>query len=591
MNILARIKRSIDAGDIRSSLAFLFPYIRTYWRSYCFLLFILVTDVFIIILFAWLMQHITDQAVQGNFDNLLKLFSIGLGSLLVSIFLDYFNTYFRTSTVSHVKKDLRIDMYHRFLSMPYASFSKNHSGKLLSNVTNDIDKINGAVGGVLLNLIRLPIMILSVFAYLIYLNWQLSMIFLLLAPFTLVCGLIFGKLMRDRNRTIHGKVEDLHITLNDSFAGNLVLRVFNLEQFFSRKYQKNSDELFDNELKEASMRSWFNSSANLAGTMSFFITLGLGAFLVSDGEITVGVLLAFVSLMQHLVYPLTDLAGEWGGFQRSIAAVERIKEAMDVPPEMDIGEVVDEDRALYQCIEFKNVDFQYQGCEKLFKDFSLTILAGKVTALVGPSGGGKSTLLHLLQRVYRAEKGDILFDGKSVESMSVSQQRSYFSYVPQETFLFSGTIEENIALGKPGASSREIIEAAQKANAHSFIVELSKGYDTQVGERGARLSGGQKQRIAIARAILRDAPILLLDEATSALDNESERLVQEALDRLMVGRTTIMIAHRLSTIQHADHIVVIDNGEIVEFGTHDDLIRSDNVYANLYQKKAVRLAR
>lgn len=591
MKTLARIKKSVDAGDIRSSLAFLFPYIRRYWRSYCCLLFILVTDIFIIILFAWLMQHITDEAVQGNFDSLFMLFSIGLGALVVSGVIDYFNTYLSTSTVSHVKKDLRVDMYNRLLSMPFVSFSKNHSGKLLSNLTNDIDKINGAVGGVLLNLIRLPIMILSIFAYLVYLNWQLSMIFLLLAPFTLICGLVFGKLMRDRNRTIHRKVEDLHITLNDSFAGNLVLRVFNLEKFFSRKYKKNSDELFENELKEATMRSWFNMSANLAGTMSFFITLGIGAFLVSDGEITVGVLLAFVSLMQHLVYPLTDLASDWGGFQRSIAAVERIKVAMDVPPEMEVEEGAKVRGELSHSIEFKHVDFQYQGGEKLFTDFSLTIPAGKVTALVGPSGGGKSTLLHLLQRVYRPLKGDVLFDGESVEAMSVSEQRSYFSYVPQETFLFSGTIEENIALGKPGASSREIIKAAAKANAHSFIVELSKGYDTEVGERGARLSGGQKQRIAIARAILRDAPILLLDEATSALDNESERLVQQALERLMVGRTTIMIAHRLSTIQHADHIVVIDNGEIIEYGTHEDLISSDNLYANLYQKKAVRLAR
>ncbi|MCA1029711.1 ABC transporter ATP-binding protein/permease [Bacillus timonensis] len=590
MNTLAHIKRILEIGDMKGSLLFLFPFIKKYWKSYSFLLFILLFDIFLIILFAWLMQHITDHAVQGNFKGLKSLFVIGIGALVISGVIDYFDTYLRTYTVSQVKKDLRLDMFRQFLSIPYEVFSKNHSGKLLSHITNDIDKINGAVGSVFLNLIRLPILILSVFSYLITLNWQLSLLFIILAPITLVSGLFFGKLMRDRNRVIHDKVERLHITLNDSFAGNLVLRVFNLEHHFLKRYKKISNGLLEMELKEASMRGWFNSSANLAGTMSNFITLGIGAFLVSNGQISVGILLAFVSLMQHLVYPLTDLASDWGAFQRSIAAVDRIKTAMENKPELSIIDNSYTPSKLLQKIEFDNVHFQYSEDVNLFKNFSLTIPAGKVTALVGPSGGGKSTLLHLLQRVYQVQAGRIFFDERDAETFTVWQLRNYFSYVPQENFLFSGTIADNILLGKLNASKEEMIEAAKKANAHSFIMQLKDGYDTEVGERGSRLSGGQKQRIAIARAILRDSPILLLDEATSALDNESERLIQEALERLMIGRTTVIIAHRLTTIQKADHIVVINQGEVIEQGSHKELLQSGNLYAKLYNKIPIKVA-
>ncbi|PFG15024.1 ABC transporter ATP-binding protein [Bacillus sp. es.036] len=590
MKSLAPVKRLLETGDIKGSLTFLSSYIKPYWRSYCCLLFILIVDVFLILLFAWLMQHITDSAVNGDFKELKTLFTVGLIALVVTGIVDYFDSYLRTYTVSHVKKDLRRQLFERFLSIPYASFEKNHSGKLLSHLTNDIDKIHGAVGGVLLNLVRLPILVTSIFVYLVLLNWQLSLLFIVLAPLTIISGIVFGKQMRDRNRLIHKQVEDMHITLNDSFAGNMVLRTFSLESLFLRRFQQSSDELLHSEMKEASIRSWFSTAANMAGTMSFFITLGLGAFLVTHGQITIGVLLAFVSLMQRLVYPLTSLAEQWGSFQRSIAAVERIMEAMHEKPEMNLKDHINPPVRMKRMIEFRNLDFHYQKNDELFQNFSLKVPAGKVTALVGPSGAGKSTLFHLLQRVYQPHSGNIFFDDLDVYAMSINQQRSYFSYVPQDTFLFSGTIEENIAFGRIGASRLEIIEAAKKANAHQFIVELKGGYDTEVGERGSRLSGGQKQRIAIARAILRDAPILLLDEATSALDNESERLVQEAIERLMEGRTTIMIAHRLSTIRNADHIVVINKGEVVEQGSHVELIQSGRMYANLYNNNGMRVA-
>ncbi len=590
MKSLALVKKILETGEMKGSLTFLYTYIKSYWRSYCCLLFILIADIFLIILFAWLMQHITDSAVNGNFTKLKGLFAVGLVALAISGVVDYVNSYLKTYTVSHVKKDLRTHMFTRFLSIPYASFEKSHSGKLLSHLTNDIDKIDGAVGGVLLNFIRLPILISSIFAYLLCLNWQLSLLFIVLAPFTIISGLIFGKQMRDRNRLIHQKVEEMHVTLNDSFAGNIVLRAFSLESLFFKRYKNSADELLQTEMKEATIRSWFNTAANLAATMSFFFTLGLGAFLVSNGTITIGVLLAFVSLMQHLVYPLTSLAEQWGSFQRSIAAVDRVKQAMQVEPELDVEENCNPVTKINQHINFRGIDFHYEKNGPLFDDFTLTIPAGQVTALVGPSGAGKSTLFHLLQRIYQPHKGVISFDQLETTSMTVNQQRSYFSYVPQETFLFSGTIEENIAFGRVGASKTEINKAAKKANAHQFITQLKNGYETEVGERGSRLSGGQKQRIAIARAILRDAPILLLDEATSALDNESERLVQEALERLMAGKTTIMIAHRLSTIQNADHIVVINKGNVIEQGSHLELIQAGKMYAKLYNTSRIKMA-
>lgn len=590
MKILVYIKKILEIGDIKGAIQFLYTYIKPYWRSYCCLLFILIADVFLIILFAWLMQHITDSAVNGDFNRLKTLFSIGLVALIITGLVDYLDSYLRTHTVSHVKKDLRMHMFGRFLTIPYASFEKSHSGKLLSHLTNDIDKINGAVGGVLLNLIRLPILITSIFIYLFYMNWQLSLLFFVLAPLTIVSGVVFGKQMRDRNRMIHKKVEDMHVTLNDSFAGNIVVRVFSLEYLFFKRYKKTSDDLLLTEMQEAKVRSWFSTAANMAGTMSFFITLGLGAFLVTTGQITIGILLAFVSLMQRLVYPLTSLAEQWGSFQKSIAAVERIMDVMSEKPEMDIVNHTYPPLKIKKEIELRHVNFHYEKSSTLFNDLSLTIPYGQVTALVGPSGAGKSTIFHLLQRVYKPLEGEILFDGRDVNAMSVNEQRSYFSYVPQDTFLFDGTIEENIRFGSIEAKREDVIEAAKKANAYQFIIQQRNGFETEVGERGTRLSGGQKQRIAIARAILRNAPVLLLDEATSALDNESERLVQEALDRLMKGRTTIMIAHRLSTIQNADNIVVINSGKVIEQGSHGELIQSGRMYPSLYNSGGIKVA-
>ncbi|MDF2963370.1 MAG: transporter permease, partial [Paenibacillus sp.] len=281
-------------------------------------------------------------------------------------------------------------------------------------------------------------------------------------------------------------------------------------------------------------------------------------------------------------YPLTGLASQWAGFQRSVTAVERILNVLQLPVEAADLSTYLPSGPIKHSIQFRNVTFSYDGHTNLFDHFNLHIPAGKVVAIVGASGAGKTTLFNLLQGFYKPQSGTIVVDDTTTEALPLSRLRSYFAYVPQETFLFDGTVMENLLVSRPGITVTEIVKAATIANIHPFIQSLPDGYDTEIGERGVRLSGGQKQRIAIARAILKDAPILLLDEATSALDGETEYQVKEALDRLMKNRTTLIIAHRLSTVQNADRIIVLDKGKIVQSGRHEELIATDGVYRNLH---------
>nr|WP_318505153.1 ABC transporter ATP-binding protein [Bacillus sp. T3] len=433
-------------------------------------------------------------------------------------------------------------------------------------------------------MIRLPVIFIAVFIYLLQINWLLCLISILVAPVAVLGGVFFGVKLKKNGRMIHELVANINSLLAESFQGLQVIRSFTLEKSTFQHFTTKNKQYYKLELDNSKLQGWYYSGGYLINSVAFMINLCLGAYFVSKGNMTVGSLLTFTNLAGHLVYPMTGIAGQWAGFQRSVTALERLINLLERPTATKDLPCFTSTISNIKSIEFQAVNFSYDENKEVFADFNFRIPAGKIIAFVGPSGAGKTTLFNLLQGFYKPQSGKIVINGRCTAELSLEALRSAIAFVPQETFLFGGTIRANLLLARPDINEDELITAAIHANIHDFIMSLPDGYDTEIGERGILLSGGQKQRIAIARAILKDAPILLLDEATSALDSETEYKVKEALDRVMRNRTTLVIAHRLSTIQHADLIIVLDEGKIVQQGTHEQLMIVPGLYRNLHDK-------
>lgn len=580
--------------DIRKTFSMLKPFFQRHWKAYSALLFLLCFDILFTIAFAWFFGRITDAAIRGDFEELKRLIPIGIGLTVLNIIANFCDIYFETIASNGLKKDLKEYLFKHILSLPAGVASNLRSGDLLSYFTNDIHSIDGVTGSSLLNLIRLPLTYLAVLIYLFQLNWVLSMISIVIGPIAMVAGAGFGLLLKRNGRKLHSLIAQINNTLSETFQGFQVIRSFTLEKKVFEKFTRENDAYFKLELENAKLQGWYYSGGYLISSGVFLTCLSLGAYFVYQKEMSIGSLLTFTNLVGYLVYPLTGLAGQWAGFQRSITAIDRVIELVEKPvASLDLPTHIPVKRKP-KSIEFQRLTFSYDENKQIFSNLSLQIPPGKMIALVGPSGAGKTTLFHLLQGVYQPQSGKILIDGIPTEEMTLSELRSTIAHVPQETFLFAGSIRENLSLAREGISEAEMIEAAKQACIHDYIMSLPQGYDSEIGERGMKLSGGQKQRIAIARAILKDAPILLLDEATSALDSNTESIVKQALAQLMRGRTTIVIAHRLSTIQNADEIIVLDEGEVIQTGTHEQLIAETGLYRKLNgtepnQKKSLYL--
>lgn len=578
-------KRLLTFQEAKRYYGFLLPYASRYWKSYSVLFALMLVSVSTTLAYAWFLKGATEAAVRHEYLKLKWMLVFGATQFVVSVLVSFFNTYLRTTTTNKIKADIKVDLFSRLLNLSSTFYHVNHSGDLLSRLTNDADSAVAAIGGNLFNLIRMPLTAGVALLYLYGLNPQLSLICLLFGPFALVSAVLFSKYLRINGRLMQKKLGKINSLINEALSGNLIVRAFGLEEMIGRQYANHMDELLTLQIKNSKLSGGFRAGAQIGASMAMLFALSVGTFDVAKGQITVGSLLAFTSLMQHLVSPFTGMARQFGGIQRSLAAVERIWEIVDEP--VSTGREAMPKIDSIESIDFDRVTFSYNGERRALDNVSLTVNPGQVVALVGPSGAGKSTLLRLLLGLYRPDSGSVLLNGTAIDELSRAQIQSCISYVPQDTFLFSGTIRENLLMGHSKASCADVVRAAKDAYAHEFILALPEGYDTQVGEGGVRLSGGQKQRIAIARAILKDAPILLLDEATSALDTETEYEVKQALDRLMVGRTTFVIAHRLSTVRDADVIVVMDSGRVVEKGCHEDLLTAGGLYSKLYARDFV----
>lgn len=525
-------------------------------------------------------------------DQALPIAQIALLLGLVAIgqaVMGLIQTYSLTFVGERVVTDLRLAAYQQLQRLDLAFFEQRRTGEITSRITNDVTLIQSTVTTNLATLLQGVIQLVGAVVLMIVVSWQLSGLALVLVPTLIAIAVVFGQWLRRISTTVQDRLADATSVLEETVAGVRVVRSFGREPYEIERFRTAIEATFAAAMKRARVRALFQPAMSLAVWAVLIGMLVIGGYLVSAGLLTPGDLVAFLFYAGMVAGSMGAFASLFGQVQEALGAVARVFELLDQQPAVADAPDAIPLPPVQGRVEFREVSFAYQRAENgqtapvVLRNFSLAIEPGEMVALVGPSGAGKSTIVSLIPRFYDVQAGSVLIDGYDVRRVQMRSLREQIGIVPQETLLFSGSIRDNIRYGRLEASDAEVEAAARMANAHEFICQLPEGYDTPVGERGVRLSGGQRQRIAIARAILKDPRILILDEATSSLDSESERLVQEALERLMAGRTSIVIAHRLSTVQRADRIVVVVAGEVVEAGTHRQLLARGGMYARLYE--------
>jgi subfamily B ATP-binding cassette protein MsbA len=531
--------------------------------------------------FLALIKQVTDEgfvkkAASQNIMLPLMLF----GLMLIRGVAGFVSTYTMRVVARRVVEDFRKEMFSRLMLLPVHYFDARSSGALVSKFTYDVERLSSATTRSWMNVLRDILTVIGLIGYMLYLDWRLTLVFASILPFvTLYLKKVTPKLKSNANN-VQYSMGQLTKSTEEAISGQRIVKIFGAQNF---EYQRFAEIASNNRRIELRLTRISGLSSFV---VEFFAALALALIIYyAMGSFSVGEFTAFVGALLMLIAPIKHIAAANEDFQVGLAAAQSIFEVMDAVPEQDEG-VIEIGRAR-GAIEFKNVTLRYENASGVALDnISLSIRAGEKIALVGRSGGGKTTLVNLLPRFYELQQGTVLLDGVDVRTMKLTSLREQFALVSQDIVLFNDTIFNNIAYGVlRGASEDEVIAAAKAAHAWEFIQKLPNGLQNEVGDRGVRLSGGQRQRIAIARAILKNAPILLLDEATSALDTESEQHVQAALDALMQNRTSIVIAHRLSTIVNSDRIMVMGQGKIIESGSHNELINVNGHYAQLYQKQ------
>jgi subfamily B ATP-binding cassette protein MsbA len=494
----------------------------------------------------------------------------------------YMGTYASAWVGNKVVMDLRDLMFRRMLALPLGYFHDNTTGNLISRFTFDAAQVTSAATNVVTVLVKDSVTILGLLVYLLYLDWKLTLLSLIMVPPIAVVVRYFNVRLRQMSRKTQEAMGDITQVLQETVECNKVVKIFGGQDYEAQRFAATSNRLRGFSMKQTAAAAGNVPIVQLLAAMAVAVVVYYATVEAQSDATTVGGFVSFLAAMLMLTAPLKRLTGVAEHLQRGLAAAESVFALLDEKPETDEGKVVLE-RARGD-IGFHNVSFRYPRSDQpALNNATLSIRSGETIALVGSSGGGKTTFANLVPRFFHPDSGTITIDGNDVEALSLASLRRNIALVSQEVALFNDTVAANIAYGQAAGASRQAIErAADAAHALEFICAMPQGFDTLIGENGVRLSGGQRQRLAIARTILKDAPILILDEATSALDSESEKHVQDALEHLMQGRTTIVIAHRLSTIENADRIVVLDQGKIAEIGTHAELLAKGGIYAKLY---------
>ena len=519
-----------------------------------------------------------------NPENVLLLLAI------VTIFVSLLSNLFRYMgawTVENMRtrtlQRMRNEMFSKVVDMNVGYFSDQRKGDIISKITSDVGVVQFCITNTLQVAFREPFLIIGYTVMMVAISWELALFSVLFLP---VVALIIGsivKRLRHPARTSQQRMGELVSTLDESLSGIKVIKSYNATGYVKQKFYDLSEDLARLTLSMARRQQLASPMSEFLGISAVGVILVFGGSLVFKDALSPEGFIAFIAMFSQITRPVRTFIDQFSNINQGIAAGERIFSIIDAQSEIQDKPGAIELDGLKDKIEFRDIHFSYDGSREVIEGISFEIKRGETVALVGPSGGGKSTLSELISRFYDVKAGDILIDGVSVRDYTQDSLRAHMSVVAQDTVLFNDTIEGNIAMGKAGATHDEIVEAARIANADCFIQEAPEGYQTNIGDRGVKLSGGQRQRLSIARAVLKNPEILILDEATSALDTESEKLVQDALNKLLVGRTSVVIAHRLSTIHNADKIIVVDHGRVAEQGTHTELLAKGGIYAKLIE--------
>lgn len=537
------------------------------------------------VLFNYAYSHLFNQYDPRNVLILLAMVTITI-SLLSNLFR-YLGSWTVENMRTRTLQRMRNEMFTRVVDMHVGYFSDQRKGDIISKITSDVGVVQFCITNTLQVAFREPFLIVGYLVMMVAISWELALFSVLFLP---VVALLIGsivKRLRHPARTSQQRLGEMVSTLDESLSGIKVIKSYNATQYIKKKYYEINADLARLTLSMARRQQLASPMSEFLGITAVGVILVFGGALVMKGSLDPGGFIAFIAMFSQITRPVRTFIDQFANINQGIAAGERIFSIIDTQSEVQDRPGAVELTGLKDKIELRDVHFSYDGQREVIDGISFEIRRGETVALVGPSGGGKSTLSELLPRFYDTSAGDILIDGISLRDYKQDSIRAHMSVVSQDTILFNDTIEGNIAMGKQGATHEEVVEAARIANADDFIRECADGYATNIGDRGVKLSGGQRQRLSIARAVLKNPDILILDEATSALDTESEKLVQDALNRLLQGgRTSVVIAHRLSTIHNADKIIVIDHGRVAEQGTHAELMARNGIYAKLIEMQS-----
>ncbi|HZW37923.1 MAG TPA: ABC transporter ATP-binding protein [Ignavibacteriaceae bacterium] len=521
-------------------------------------------------------------------DALLRICVLVLFTFLLKNIFGYMQAYFLAHVEQGAMKDLRNKAYDHLQRLPISYYKQEKTGNLISKIINDVNIVQGSIAATFLNLIREPLSIIVFLGIAIGISWQLTLVSFIILPFIMFIITSIGLRLRKHSSIIQAKMGDITSILQETISGVKIVKAFSMEDYERNKFKKETYNYFKLLLRITRVRNLSSPITEILSVIVGVIIIYYGGILVlQEGTITASEFLGFLFAIFQMMPPIKELSGVNNRIQETSAAADRVFQIIDIEPAIKNIENPITLKSFSNSIIFDNVSFKYEDAEEdeyVLRNINLKVNKGEILALVGPSGGGKTTFVDLLPRFYDTTSGRILIDGIDIKKVDLDSLRRKMGIVTQETFLFNESIEKNIAYGLDDINRDEVIEAAKMANAHNFIMAMPNKYETVIGDRGVKLSGGQRQRLSIARALLKNPEIMIFDEATSALDNESEILVQEAIERLMENRTTFVIAHRLSTIRNASKIIVIDRGRIVQEGTNEELLRVDKgLYKKLYE--------
>ncbi len=532
--------------------------------------------------------------VPQHFRNPLTVVAVALvGTALIKGVCDYVGTYLVNHAGFGLITDLRNRLYDTILRRSIAFFSRHSTGTLVSTVVNDVEKVQVTLTIALAEFLQQFFTLVFLIAVVIVLGHKLALVLLIFVPFVIVSAGKIGRRVRTTTRKGQDKLADIQNILHESIAGNRIVKAFGMENWESSRFRAAARKLFRANLKSVAVQAVSSPLMDIIGALAGALLLWVGRNQINTGEMTPGAFIAFIIAVFRLYDPVRKMAFFNNSFQQALGASQEIFRFIDEEDEVRERPDAIALPAFRERVRFENVSFSYCGANgpeaEILHNVNLETRAGEVVAIVGSSGAGKTTLVNLIPRFFDAASGAVKLDGYDIRDLTLASLRAQIGVVTQETILFNDTVRNNVAYGQPHVTEEAVIEAAKAALAHDFILRLPEGYDTMIGERGLRLSGGERQRIAIARALLKNAPILILDEATSSLDTESEALVQDALQNLISGRTVFVIAHRLTTVRHADRIVVLEGGRIADSGTHEDLLTRLGTYRKLYELQFMEL--